>query len=98
VSTLIQRSTATNARKLQALLEVSPPSSRRVHGVTRNRLINPRRIAKSEEARKVITELFGRSLSDLSEDEHASNTSSGQKGESDNGIIIPATTELQHGK
>jgi len=65
VGTLIQRSTAINVWKLQALLEVPPPPPRRVHGVTWNRPTNPRRIVKSEEAWKVITELFGESFSDL---------------------------------
>jgi len=54
-----------------------------------------RRTAGSEEARKTLTELFGESLSDLSEDEHAPDTSPSCKGESGSNARVPATTEPQ---
>jgi len=61
VGTLIQRSTATNARKLQALLEVPPPPPRRVRGTIRSRPTAPCHAARSEEARKTPNFLASRS-------------------------------------
>jgi len=59
VGTKIERSTATNARKTQALLET--PSPRRVHGIIRSRPVTFRRI-QSKETRETLTELFGGTL------------------------------------
>jgi len=68
IGTWVQRSTATNARKLRGLLETPPPPPWRVHGVTRGRPVTPRHSYKKE-IRKTLTDLFGGTLSDLSEDE-----------------------------
>jgi len=67
VGTLIQRSTTTNARKLQALMETPPPPPRRrVRPIIRP-IIRP--TIRDSKARQTIAELFGGSLSDLSDDE-----------------------------
>jgi len=71
VGTTIQRSSATNARKLQGLLETPPPPSRRVYGIAKSRPAAPRHTHNTGTSH-TITELFGGTLSDLSDDEHPS--------------------------
>jgi len=74
VGTLIQRSTASNDRKLRALMEKPPPPPRRTSSTPRSRPTALRRDMKSEGARKLLTELFGGTLSDVSEDEQTLST------------------------
>jgi len=75
VGTHIQRSTAANDKKIRALLETPPPPPRRVHKVSRSHPAATRRMMNKEtDERKTLTELFGGTLSDLSEDEHSPDT------------------------
>jgi len=66
VGTIIQRSSAANERKLLALMETPPPPPpRRVHDAGR-----PKRPAPAP--RNILVDLFGDTLADLSDDDHAS--------------------------
>jgi len=66
VGTVIQRSTATNNRKIQALMETPPPPPRRAV----NKKINTgQRPIHRTDTEQVLESLFGDTLSDLSDDD-----------------------------
>jgi len=84
VGTLVQRSSGEQAKKLAALLTTPPPPPRR-RAKANIRPIRPVH-HKSD-----ISELFGDTLSDLSEDEH-STTSPANPPESQPGVVPQPTT------
>jgi len=67
VGTTIQRSTTTNARKIQALMETPPPPQRRA--VNAVRMANRPPATRETKVRQTLTDLFGGTLSDLSDDD-----------------------------
>jgi len=73
VGTLIQRSTASNNRKIQALME-TPPLRRK--GVKTTRPTVRPRGSLDEKTRQALTKLFGEALSDLSDEDRPANTPS----------------------
>jgi len=78
VGTLIQRSTTTNARKLQALMETpSPPPLRKNQRAARP--TSRPQVTREKKTRQVLTDLFGGSLSDLSDDDQPADAPPEQK-------------------
>jgi len=73
VGTVIQRSTAANTRKLQALMQTPPPPPRRRHRAPSSQSNRPE--PRQQTRRDTLTELFGSTLSDLSDEDRPADTS-----------------------